>query len=98
VWGGKKRSSPGYDTDRAARGLKILNVHKHHIERTWASDSITALVILQYLPEGRLRCDVWPASSSGANVNVNVRVEECFDMEEKVSPMPTSSGIKQVPR
>jgi hypothetical protein len=55
------------------------------------------LVVLQYLPEGRLRCDVWPASYSGANVDVNVRAEECLDIEEEVSPMSaTSSGIKSV--
>ena len=63
---------------------------EHNTERTWSSDSIIALVVLQYLPEGGLHCEVWP-SSSGANVDVNVRVEEYLDIEEEVSPMPTSS-------
>jgi hypothetical protein len=68
---------------------KILT--EHNTERTWSSDSIIALVVLQYLPEGRLHCQVWPASSSDANVDVTVRVEEYLDIEEEVSPMPTSS-------
>jgi hypothetical protein len=55
------------------------------------------LVVLQYLPEGRLHCEVWPASSSDANVDVNVRVEEYLDIEEDVNPISTtSSGIKAV--
>jgi hypothetical protein len=87
----KKRTFAGYDTARAARGLKNLIKYKHHTERTWASDSIIALVVLQNLAEGRLRCEVWPASSSGANVYVNV------DTGEEVNPMSaTSSGIKAV--
>ena len=54
------------------------------------------MVVLQYLPEGRLHCEVWPASS-GANVDVNVRLEECLDIEEDVNPISTtSSGIKAV--
>jgi hypothetical protein len=53
------------------------------------------LVVLQYLAEGRLRCEVWPASSSGANDAVSMIVEECLDTEEEANPVPTtSSGIK----
>jgi hypothetical protein len=51
------------------------------------------LVVLQYLPEGRLRFEAWPASSSGANV----RAEEYLDIEEEVKPMlTTSSGTEAV--
>jgi hypothetical protein len=86
-----KTQFPRLRYDQRSQGFKIFTKHKHHTERTWARDSIIALVILQYLPEGRLGCEVLPASYSGANMDVNVRAEECLDIEEEVSPMPTTS-------
>ena len=85
----KKSTLAGYDTARAARGLKNLTKHKHHIEQTWANDSIIALVVLQNLEVGRVGFKVWPASSGGGNVSFNVDTEE-------VNPTSTSSGIKAV--